>query len=288
LDELQTEFDMHYPSLQIEIIGINQLGHEIGNPSVTNGRDIPWLQDVDNDGDQQSDVWLNSWPYEYRDVVIVDDDGGFETTYNLTKHDLSVTANYETLKEKFIDVAATEPLSLWQSPIEPLDVDASSVISPVDALLVINELGKYPPDGRLPQLGNLPYVDTDGDGKVSPVDALLVINQLNFIASKMAAQAAPMAAPLSAVAVATGVDARAEMKDDVFVGGSSERTSTELLADKLVADIPADPGPIEIAPSPLAGSRRIISGAASDVESNNNAEMELRDRLFGDLAWAAL
>ena len=33
---------------------------------------MPWLQDVDGDGDGRSDVWLNSWDVEYRDVLIVD------------------------------------------------------------------------------------------------------------------------------------------------------------------------------------------------------------------------
>ncbi len=54
----------------------------------------------------------------------------------------------------------------------PLDVNADSRVSPLDALLVINVL---------PNNGNVTtsiMVDTNGDGRISPIDALLVINGL--------------------------------------------------------------------------------------------------------------
>ena len=55
---------------------------------------------------------------------------------------------------------------------EPLDVNFDSFISPIDALLVINQLnrGGAPPSGRL---------DVNHDTFVSPIDALLVVNYLN-------------------------------------------------------------------------------------------------------------
>jgi hypothetical protein len=92
-------------------------------------------------------------------------------------------------------------LTPWQQPIEPLDVDNNQIINPLDALLVIAELGKYP-QGLLPDLGGEAppsYVDADGDGYSTPLDALAVIGQLTFINADMAA-AAPVAAPLSAAA----------------------------------------------------------------------------------------
>ena len=78
----------------------------------------------------------------------------------------------------------------WQNPLNALDVDASGesgtvAVSPLDALLVINELNN-------PQVSNAdhtlppaeddpapPYVDVDGNGIVSPLDAILVVNELN-------------------------------------------------------------------------------------------------------------
>ena len=80
------------------------------------------------------------------------------------------------------------PLAVLQNQANPLDVDDNGVVAPLDALLVIGELGRRevsnvatgvinsgatPPD----------YLDVDGVSSnnrfyISPVDALLVINEL--------------------------------------------------------------------------------------------------------------
>ncbi|MHB9080399.1 MAG: dockerin type I domain-containing protein [Pirellulaceae bacterium] len=75
----------------------------------------------------------------------------------------------------------------WQNPgateHDHLDVNGNGYITPLDALLVINDLNRnghrqlptsLPPDGPPP-----PYVDVNGDGYITPLDALLVINFLN-------------------------------------------------------------------------------------------------------------
>ncbi len=194
---------------------MNPVGFETGNASITSGRDIPWLQDVDSDGDGTTDVWLTAWPYVYRDVVLVDENNEVQDVYNLTQHDLSEAENYGELKQKFLDVADFNPSSRWQCPIEPLDVNNSSQISPIDALLVINELGKYE-GGILPQSGEVTnFVDTNGDGAVGPLDALLVINQLNVIAANAAA--APMAAMSDA---SQAIIAEAPLETDLWDASS--------------------------------------------------------------------
>ena len=70
--------------------------------------------------------------------------------------------------------------SSWTNSNKAVDVDGNGVISPLDALLVINRLnleGSHllPTPGAEPP----PYLDTNGDGSLSPLDALLVINHLN-------------------------------------------------------------------------------------------------------------
>ena len=74
------------------------------------------------------------------------------------------------------------PLS-WQNKLEPTDVNANGVVSPLDALLVINWLNSHDRSQPLPKpsesLHPQPYFDVNGDGIVSPLDALLVINRLN-------------------------------------------------------------------------------------------------------------
>jgi hypothetical protein len=71
----------------------------------------------------------------------------------------------------------------WRNPSNALDVNVDEVISPLDALHVINALntrgaGRLPvpltPNDMPP-----PLLDTNGDNFVSPLDALLVINYLN-------------------------------------------------------------------------------------------------------------
>src|SRR5207248_7878362 len=62
-----------------------------------------------------------------------------------------------------------------------VDVNGDGVLTPIDALLVINYLNAWLPGGTVssPTLADRLYCDVDGDGTVAPVDALLVINSLN-------------------------------------------------------------------------------------------------------------
>lgn len=188
--ELKTE----RPDLEINIIGLNQKGHELGNPNITADRTLPWLQDLDADGDGSSDVWLGSWPVEYRDVVILDKNNVKVDVYNLTLNDLADTAHYQAMKNKLIAaaVAASEaPTFSWTNAANKLDVNNDTHISPIDALLVVNELNTLG-GHALPTLTQPPtaYLDTTEDGFVSPLDALSVINELSRRAAEQNQQAA--------------------------------------------------------------------------------------------------
>ena len=94
---LQNELEVDFPELAISIVGINEDGHASGNDSATTGRDIPWLQDT-----VEQSVW-SRWQPGFRDVIIVDSDGVYYATYNLTAHNLATTANYEELKALLVD-----------------------------------------------------------------------------------------------------------------------------------------------------------------------------------------
>ncbi|MEC9095119.1 MAG: dockerin type I domain-containing protein, partial [Planctomycetota bacterium] len=66
------------------------------------------------------------------------------------------------------------------------DINGDGVVSPIDALVVINDLNEngarelpLPGDAEGPP----PYLDSSGDGWVTSVDALRVINLLNAQAS---------------------------------------------------------------------------------------------------------
>jgi len=74
-------------------LGVNGIGFESGNERVTDGRDIPWLQDVES-----VDAW-SLWDVAYRDVYVLDQSGQLRFIYNLTTHDLSNPDNMATLQE---------------------------------------------------------------------------------------------------------------------------------------------------------------------------------------------
>lgn len=88
----------------------------------------------------------------------------------------------------------------WSNPLNPLDVNRDGVVTPLDALLVIDYLNANGSQALslLPVLPNAPppFVDTSADDHISPLDALLVIDALN---AQGAAQ--PDAATFEAVSV---------------------------------------------------------------------------------------
>ena len=59
---------------------------------MTEDRDIPWLQDI-----EEVDAW-NQWDVRYRDVYILDQRGSLRFIYNLTINDLGNPDNLDLLK----------------------------------------------------------------------------------------------------------------------------------------------------------------------------------------------
>lgn len=75
------------------------------------------------------------------------------------------------------------PAITWQNPSVPTDVDGVNGTTPLDALLVINELTERllsdPETGKLNLSPNPPpFLDVNNDTFLTPLDALLVINAL--------------------------------------------------------------------------------------------------------------
>jgi len=96
---MQKELDAMGLPVTVGIMGVNAIGHESQNAAACNGRDIPWLQET------VADPAWSKWGAEYRDVVILDEANVRTEVYNLTEHDLNLTANYEELKAKLIAAA---------------------------------------------------------------------------------------------------------------------------------------------------------------------------------------
>ena len=81
---------------------------------------------------------------------------------------------------KDIDFAFQSNTSNFQNPVNRFDVNASQSVSPLDVLLIINDINQHGPrDLAAAGYQPPPYIDVSGDGFCSALDALLVINLIN-------------------------------------------------------------------------------------------------------------
>jgi hypothetical protein len=104
----------------------------------------------------------------------------------------------DQIEYRGLTLSVVQPLAARTNPRNPLDVNDDTDISPLDALLVINELNDNTPSLQAEREPEPLYLDVNADGSVSPLDALLVINELNR-AEPARAQAAPLAAIAAAL-----------------------------------------------------------------------------------------
>ena len=86
----------------IAIIGVNEFGKAGSNDVFTDGRDLPWLQDTEEDA-----VW-SQWGVEYRDVVLVDPEGSIVGVFNLTNQDLGQNNQFNALKDALLSIDSAE------------------------------------------------------------------------------------------------------------------------------------------------------------------------------------
>jgi len=110
LDSLQADLDANHAELGVQIVGVNIAniaGDDPNNPTMTDGRDLPWLQDVDANADGDSDAWA-AWEAQLRDVIILDASNQKISTYNLTLNDLAEADNYNHLKDLLVGAATAE------------------------------------------------------------------------------------------------------------------------------------------------------------------------------------
>jgi hypothetical protein len=190
LGQLQDDLNRNFPSSEIDILAINEAGQDAGNEIAAAINDLPLLQDVDANSDNDSDVWESWWAHDgeynaataWRDVQVIDADGNMVDVRNLTSNDLRVQENYDALRETIVQVATASrnPLSPWQNRIEPMDVTNDGFVSAIDALRIINRINSEGA-GELPGgVGVDNFYDVSGDNFVTSLDVLRVIRQINI------------------------------------------------------------------------------------------------------------
>lgn len=99
MQDLQDDLDLNHPEVDVQILGVNDIGFESANDQMTDGRDLPWLQAT-----VEQDVW-ELWGVTYRDVWVLDADNVPVGVFNVTSNNLGDPTNYETLKQMFLDAA---------------------------------------------------------------------------------------------------------------------------------------------------------------------------------------
>jgi hypothetical protein len=99
MQQLQAELDADYPELEIQLLGVNQAGYDAANEQITDGRDLPWLQDT-----VEVNAW-NLWGVGWRDLYVLDGENRVVGNYNLTEHNLSLPPEYDGLKALLLEAA---------------------------------------------------------------------------------------------------------------------------------------------------------------------------------------
>ncbi|MEZ6089338.1 MAG: cadherin domain-containing protein [Pirellulaceae bacterium] len=91
-------------------------------------------------------------------------------------------------------------VSQWQNQGNPLDVNNSGDVEPVDAVIILNYLNRF--GSQIVPTGVDPpyFLDVDGDNVIRPIDALRVINGLTAPASN-ASMTQPESEPAEAIGV---------------------------------------------------------------------------------------
>ena len=94
---MQAELTLELGEGAIDLLAINEVGHDSGIEDAVAGNSIPLLADT-----TEANAW-GTWDAKWRDVVIVDQDNLQVERISLTGFDLEETENYETLKAMLLD-----------------------------------------------------------------------------------------------------------------------------------------------------------------------------------------
>ena len=85
--------ELNTMNLNASILGVNHMDKSSANQQMTEGRDIPWIQDVPT-----VNAWT-TWDISYRDVIILNADNEYEATINVTTSNLTEADGYNSLMD---------------------------------------------------------------------------------------------------------------------------------------------------------------------------------------------
>ena len=87
------------PQHAIQILGVNRVGSESGNTTISTGRILPWLQDT-----AAAQVWY-AWHADTDEIFILDTENRSYATFSVGAYPLDTPANYDALKSLLLQAA---------------------------------------------------------------------------------------------------------------------------------------------------------------------------------------
>ena len=99
---MQLELEYKLGPDAVNLLAINEVGHDSGVADATAGNSIPLLADT-----QTANVW-SAWAAEWRDLVILDAHNIQIKRLNLSDFDLQDEANYDELRAFLLDEASID------------------------------------------------------------------------------------------------------------------------------------------------------------------------------------
>jgi hypothetical protein len=128
--------------------------------------------------------WISD-PVKNHGVILQDFTDTSKDNLSFSSKENSKSNLHPKLSIQFLSLTSLPASPLRTSALRnlenPFDVNADENVTPLDALLVINQLNNRAAEGEDDSTNSsvAVFLDVSGDGSITPMDALLVINNLN-------------------------------------------------------------------------------------------------------------
>jgi VCBS repeat-containing protein len=194
----------------------------------------------------------------------------------------------EGLSSNIANVSIRITNSLHQNPVNNLDVNADGFVSPIDVLIVVNDLN-FNGTRLLPDtLPTPPYMDVNGDRFVSPLDVLELINFINERGNSGAGEG-EASAPAADVGMSQSFVNMVPTDEVIRTTKAYEDNARKLQAvDDLVTDFGSQ---VWMSALPVVESEDsetddlLIGGLVNTTTTEEESETLALDSLFADEDW---
>ena len=176
--------------------------------------------------------------------------------------------------------------SIHQNPVNNLDVDADGFVSPIDVLILVNDINFHGVRTLPNTLATPPYLDPTGDGQIGPLDVLVVID---FINSRGNSGAGEGEASMALLGYSQEI-VRAPSRDEIAssIKQSEYLATVEGRIDMAVLAVASDSrtyGPSLATAGVDSGSDTTLEGYLAGLVSKPKRSQSSLDSIFADEAW---